>query len=143
MNKYQLSKVLSASRRASHSIVIGLLLSVMLSIILGLLLSIPAIAFYSAGAQQPPMAYQEAQCAYSIYPEEAHFSKMGGIFSVSVDASEYDCKWATQEKLSWVSVSLGSSQGSKPVIVQVGVNVGPPRSGAVGIAGHMFSITQD
>jgi len=139
MNKYQLSKVLSASRRASHSIVICRILS----IILGLLLSIPAIAFYSAGAQQPPMAYQEAQCAYSIYPEEAHFSKMGGIFSVSVDASEYDCKWATQEKLSWVSVSLGSSQGSKPVIVQVGVNVGPPRSGAVGIAGHMFSITQD
>jgi len=110
---------------------------------------VPALAVYSedyladSKIDQLTAEYQEAPCAYSIYPESAHFSKMGGIFSVSVDASEYDCKWATQEKLSWVSVSLGSSQGSKPVIVQVGVNVGPPRSGAVGIAGHMFSITQD
>ncbi|MCI5209453.1 MAG: hypothetical protein D3910_11810, partial [Candidatus Electrothrix sp. ATG2] len=89
----------------------------------------------------PPISARA--CSYTIFPERKNFTSTGGDQVVTINSSSEDCKWFTNENLTWVEVSPSSGEGSDIVTIHVISNIDSMiRKGSVNIAGHEFIITQ-
>lgn len=84
-----------------------------------------------------------APCTFSLGNTSASMPQAGGAGSVDVRASSALCSWTAASDAEWISISSGASgKGAGKVSYTVAPTTGPPRSGALTIAGLHFSITQ-
>jgi uncharacterized protein (TIGR02145 family) len=89
-----------------------------------------------ADSEDPP-------CTYDISTTNSSFASDGGSKTVTVTTSSSSCAWSASSNVAWASVSPANATGNGSVIVQVDLNTGDTRSGAVTIAGRTYTINQD
>jgi subtilisin family serine protease len=79
--------------------------------------------------------------AATISPSSMTFDKNGGTGSVTVTASGLN--WAAFSNASWITVTAGATgNGNGTVSYSIAVNNGGMRTGTLGIAGRLFTVTQ-
>jgi uncharacterized delta-60 repeat protein len=86
--------------------------------------------------------YQD--CGYSIFPGSVFLSSSGEEGSLNVIAPA-GCKWAAVSNSSWLTLtsdSNGSGNGEVSYVVRDN-HTGSGRQGALAVAGHTFTVTQD
>jgi len=81
-------------------------------------------------------------CTYSISSSSGSFSAVAGGSEVSVTAPT-GCAWSVTNTSNFITVTGGATgTGSAAVSLTVPANLGNSRSGALVIAGHLFTVTQ-
>ena len=84
-----------------------------------------------------------AACSFTLGDTSASMPQAGGSGSVDVRASSGLCTWTAQSDAEWITITAGANgKGSAKVSFTVAATAGPPRTGALTIAGLHFSITQ-
>lgn len=82
-------------------------------------------------------------CALSLAEEAASFTPSGGGGRIEVRASSALCTWTAVVEVDWITLRTGASgTGSGAVTFDVAPTAGPPRTGAVVVAGRRFLVTQ-
>jgi hypothetical protein len=90
----------------------------------------------------PPPPPPPPACNYSISPNSANASVLGGTGSVAVSAGG-GCAWTAQSNASWMSITSGvSGSGNGSVGYLVIPNISGSRTGSLTIAGQTFTVTQ-
>ena len=86
---------------------------------------------------------QDAPCTFAIAPAAIGLPASGGDRSVTVTA-RVDCAWTAASNVPWITVTAGSSaSGNGTVTFNVAANGGDARSGALTVAGHTVTVTQE
>jgi hypothetical protein len=80
-------------------------------------------------------------CTYSISSNSASLSSSAGGNEVSVTATS-GCSWSVANTSNFITVTGASGMGSGVVSFTIPANLGTSRSGALVIAGHLFTVTQ-
>ncbi|MGH8638448.1 MAG: BACON domain-containing protein, partial [Burkholderiales bacterium] len=86
---------------------------------------------------------QESGCTYALSSTGTTIPSTGGSGTVNVTAGA-GCPWTAVSNAAWITVTAGAS-GSGDGAVQFAVQAnmsGAGRSGAIAIAGHTFTVTQ-
>lgn len=81
------------------------------------------------------------ECTYSISSFNQSFGPDGGDGTVNVTTVDYGCPWNISTDVDWIHPTAYGS-GNETVEYTVDQNEGPPRSGTMIIAGHVFTVTQ-
>ena len=90
-----------------------------------------------------PVTQAAAPCTFTLANTSASMPQAGGSGSVDVRASSALCTWTAQSDAEWIAITSGANgKGSARVSFTVAPATGPPRTGALTIAGLHFSITQ-
>ncbi len=84
---------------------------------------------------------QASGCVFSIAPSSQDVPGSGGSGSVSVTTGA-GCPWTASTSVSWITLSTASGTGPGSVAFAVEANPGPPRTGALTIAGQPFIVQQ-
>jgi hypothetical protein len=93
-------------------------------------------------AGQTVRVEQGTGCSYVVATTELSFGAAGGRADVPVSAPE-GCSWSAQSGVPWITLLGGSSgSGSGLVVLRVDASDGPPRTGAVTVAGKLVTVTQ-
>jgi hypothetical protein len=66
----------------------------------------------------------------------------GGVGSVNVTATPTTCTWTAVSNVAWLLVPSGTRTGNGAVSYSIGLNLGPPRTGTITIAGRTFTVSQ-
>lgn len=83
------------------------------------------------------------ECTLSLAEEAASFTPTGGSGRIDVRASSSLCTWTAIAEVDWITIRSGSTgTGSAAVTFDVAPTAGPPRTGAVVVAGRRFLVTQ-
>ena len=86
---------------------------------------------------------QSSGCVLLTNGTEASYLSAGGGGSVNIIASDGGCAWTAASSDGWITITSSvSGSGSAAVSYTVDANEGPARSGAMTIAGHMFTVNQ-
>jgi len=94
-------------------------------------------------AGQTFIIIQAAPCTASINPTTQTFAPGGGSGSVGVTIGP-TCAWTATTNDAWITINSGASgTGNGTVNYAVAANMGPPRTGALNVAGQTLTITQD
>lgn len=84
-----------------------------------------------------------AECVITLADASASFPQTGGSGRVDVRASSPLCTWTAASDVEWISITAGANgKGSAPVAFSVEPATGPPRTGAIKIAGLAYTVTQ-
>jgi hypothetical protein len=84
-----------------------------------------------------------APCSFTLAESSASLPQAGGSGIVNLRASSELCTWTAQSDADWIAItSAASGKGSGTVSFTVAPATGPPRSGALTIAGLHYSINQ-
>jgi hypothetical protein len=59
-----------------------------------------------------------------------------------VTATPTTCTWTATSNAAWLTVAPGTRTGNGSVEYRVGLNLGPPRTGTLTIAGRTFTVIQ-
>jgi hypothetical protein len=82
-------------------------------------------------------------CDVSLSQTQQSVTSAGGAGQVNVATAD-DCTWAALSDASFITIDAGSSgTGSGTINFTVAPNPGPPRTGAVEVAGQILTIFQD
>ena len=93
--------------------------------------------------QRAEITQEAGTCDITLATSSASFTPDGGSGRVEVRASSSLCPWTATSSDSWIQIRSGSDgRGSGAVMFDVAAATGPPRSGALTIAGQRFSVTQ-
>jgi hypothetical protein len=99
-----------------------------------------AIVANDARVQLPQAA---AECRFELASASASFPKSGGSGSVQVRASSALCAWTAASPVEWIDIRSGAEgKGTATVTYDVDATTGPPRTGAMTIAGKRHTVTQ-
>jgi hypothetical protein len=90
----------------------------------------------------PPPPPPPPACSYSISPTSDNVTANDGSGSVSVTATPSTCTWTAVSNAAWLTVAGGTRTGNGSVDYRVGLNLGPPRTGTLTIAGRTFTVIQ-
>ncbi|HEY3883613.1 MAG TPA: BACON domain-containing carbohydrate-binding protein [Vicinamibacterales bacterium] len=83
------------------------------------------------------------ECTYQLAQPSASFPQAGGSGTVELRASSALCQWTASANVNWITIaSAASGKGSASVAFNVSPTTGPPRTGALTIAGQPFPVTQ-
>ena len=94
------------------------------------------------GEQRVAVTQDAAPCRFTVSPSSGEADAGGGQISVSVTAPG-GCAWSARSDASWIGTASGSSgEGNGSVLFNVSANAGPPRTGAVVVAGVTVQIAQ-
>ena len=94
------------------------------------------------GEQRVAVTQDAAPCRFTVSPSSGEADAGGGQISVSVTAPG-GCAWSARSDTSWIDTASGSSgEGNGSVLFNVSANAGPPRTGAVVVAGVTVQIVQ-
>lgn len=94
--------------------------------------------------QTVTISQDAATCAFSLSPTSAALNSLANTGAVSVTATPAGCSWSATSNADWISILSGAS-GAGNGSVSYSVPPNPDavsRSGALTIAGQVFSITQ-
>src|SRR5207253_1958175 len=80
-------------------------------------------------------------CTYAIAPTTYAADASGGSNVVTVTAGA-GCPWTVASEANWISITATSGTGNGTVGFTVASTSGPSRTGAVTIAGQVFTVTQ-
>jgi hypothetical protein len=82
-------------------------------------------------------------CDFTLPETSASFPPAGGSRRIDVRSSSALCRWTASSDAPWIAIRSGANgQGNDPVMIDVAATTGPPRTGALTIAGLRFSVTQ-
>jgi hypothetical protein len=84
---------------------------------------------------------QAAGCTYAVAPRAQDIGASGGNAGVSV-ATASGCAWTAATSTEWITVQTRSGGGAGQMTFSVAANPGPPRSGAVTVAGETVAVNQ-
>jgi Putative binding domain, N-terminal/Viral BACON domain len=94
----------------------------------------------SIGGRTVPVA-QASGCTYSISPGVQDVGSGSGTGAASI-ATGVGCPWTASSNAAWISVATPAGTGPAQVSFSVMPNSGPPRSGTITLAGHLFTVNQ-
>jgi hypothetical protein len=95
------------------------------------------------GDQQVAISQDAAACTFAVSPVSDSVSPDGERRTIAVTANAAQCSWAARSEADWLSVVQGSQgTGNGHVIYEARATTGPPRSGALTIAGHRVTVRQ-
>ncbi len=81
-------------------------------------------------------------CLYSIGPASQSFTVAGGPATFNVSAGT-GCAWSATPSGNWILIVSGTSgSGNGTVALAIAPNLGPARTGTVGVAGQTYTVTQ-
>lgn len=93
--------------------------------------------------QRAQVTQAAGECKFELSSNATSLPQAGGSGSVDVRASSALCTWTATSDVEWISVtSNASGKGSASVGFTVAPTTGPPRAGALTIAGIHFSVSQ-
>jgi hypothetical protein len=93
--------------------------------------------------QRAEITQEAGTCDITLATSSASFTPDGGSGRVDVRASSSLCPWTATSSDSWIQIRSGADgRGSGGVMFDVAATTGPPRSGALTVAGQRFSVTQ-
>jgi BACON domain-containing protein/all-beta uncharacterized protein len=92
--------------------------------------------------QRVQVTQAAAECQFELAHTSGSFPQSGGSGSVDLRASSALCAWTIASDVPWIEVSTATGKGSMSVVFKVTPTTGPPRTGALTIAGLHFSVTQ-
>ncbi len=96
-----------------------------------------------ANNQRAEVMQAAGECTITLAEESGSFDAAGGTGHVDVRASSALCTWTAVAEADWITIRSGASgTGAGTVTFEVAAASGPPRTGAIAIAGHRFTITQ-
>jgi hypothetical protein len=101
------------------------------------------VATVTVAGQAVAISQAGVSCSYTIDPTAVTVSALGGVVSISVDATQ-GCAWTATSGNDWMTVQSGQS-GSGKGVVQLGIALYlglVQRTGSVTIAGLSLSVTQ-
>ena len=85
---------------------------------------------------------QGTGCSYTTGVTGLSVGAEGGTSEVAVSAP-VGCAWKAESQAAWIAIQKGESgSGSGAAIIRVDPSAGPPRSGAVVVAGRTVTVTQ-
>ncbi|MGD9214707.1 MAG: BACON domain-containing carbohydrate-binding protein [Desulfobacteraceae bacterium] len=85
-----------------------------------------------------------ATCTYTITPTSQTVAAAGSAYDVTITATHSGCGWtASENSVSWISLSPASGSGNGTVSVTVAANTGQERSAQITIAGQTHTVSQD
>jgi hypothetical protein len=90
----------------------------------------------------PPAPPPPPACSYSISPTSDNVTANDGAGTVNVTATPSTCTWTAVSNAAWLTVAAGTRTGNGSVDYRVGLNLGPPRTGTITIAGRTFTVIQ-
>lgn len=85
-----------------------------------------------------------AQCSFSISPQSATFPASGGNGVITITASQGSCARSVSSNVSWITISFGQTgtgSGTAGYTVLAN-NTNQQRTGALTVAGQVFTVTQ-
>ena len=82
-------------------------------------------------------------CEFRLSSTSEVLPSSGGQGRIDVVASSAQCRWTAVSGAPWITIVAGQDvSGSGAVMFQVGAMAGPPRGGALTIAGHEVRVAQ-
>jgi spore germination protein YaaH/PKD repeat protein len=84
-------------------------------------------------------------CSYSLSDSSHNYSHSGGVYILSVSASNQGCTWVISNSTAWFTVSPTTLQtGNASVTITAdSCSGGVPRTGTFTVAGITYTVTQD
>jgi hypothetical protein len=97
----------------------------------------------SSSVSEDERANMNAQCISTLSHDSADFSANGGSGKIGV-ATGAGCEWNVAAGIEWLTMNVANeSAGPGAISYHVARNMSPiPRTAAIGIAGRIFTITQ-
>jgi Viral BACON domain/Putative binding domain, N-terminal len=93
-------------------------------------------------ADVPVTITQGDGCGYAIAPLNQSVGASGGSGTITITTGQ-GCAWTAASQAPWISITSGASgAGNGTVAFTVAAHSGPPRTAAITVAGHNFSVTQ-
>ncbi|MDQ3349019.1 MAG: hypothetical protein M3545_13750, partial [Acidobacteriota bacterium] len=93
--------------------------------------------------QRAEIMQAAGECTFALEQDAASFDPAGGSGRVDVRPSSALCTWTAASDVDWITIRSGASgTGSAAVAFDVAATSGPPRAGAINVAGRRFSVTQ-
>jgi hypothetical protein len=93
------------------------------------------------GENRLEIAQQAAACGFDVSAPGDPIAPAGGTLQVRIRTHQA-CDWTAASDSAWASVSPTAGRGDAVVVVTVGANGGPSRSGAVIAGGQRIPVTQ-
>ncbi len=81
-------------------------------------------------------------CSYSISPTSARFGPEGGTGTIAVTTSGVACAWTAASEAGWITLAVTAGIGDGSVGFSVAPFTGGSRTGAVTVAGQIFTVTE-
>ena len=97
----------------------------------------------NTGADSEARSFVTSDCTNAISPTSQLVDRDGGLYDVTVSATQSGCEWSTSQSDSWFSLSPTSGSGSDTVRVTVLANRRAARSATITIAGQTHTINQE
>jgi hypothetical protein len=92
--------------------------------------------------QRAEISQAAGECTITLGQDAASFDPSGGSGRIDVRASSALCTWTAVADADWITIRpAASGTGTGAVTFDVAATTGPPRTGGITIAGHLFSVT--
>jgi hypothetical protein len=93
--------------------------------------------------QRAEISQAAGECTVTLGQDAASFDPSGGSGRIDVRASSALCTWTAVANAEWITIRpAASGTGAGAVTFDIAATTGPPRTGNITIAGHLFTVTQ-